>query len=118
MTNPYAAGAAGRCPACGEGQLFEGFLKLSPSCEACGLDLGKADSGDGPAVFIILIAGFVIAFAAVFCQIAFNPPIWLQLIIWPPLIVIVSLALLRPAKGLMVAAQYANRASEARRDDR
>lgn len=117
MTNPYAAGAAGRCPNCGEGHLFEGFLKVAPSCEACGFDLKAADSGDGPAVFVILIGGFVVAFGAVFTQIAFNPPIWLQLIVWLPLTVVVCGGLLRPFKGLMIAAQFANKAREAGRGD-
>jgi uncharacterized protein (DUF983 family) len=117
MTNPYLAGAAGRCPRCGEGFLFEGYLKLAPACEACGASFGAADSGDGPAVFIILIAGFVLAFGALFHMIAFNPPIWVLLVVWMPLTVIVCTALLRPMKGLMVAAQFANKASEAGRDD-
>lgn len=117
MTNPYAAGAAGRCPNCGEGHLFEGFLKVAPTCEACGFDLKAADSGDGPAVFVILIGGFLVAFGAVFTQIAFNPPIWLQLIVWLPLTVIVCGGLLRPFKGLMIAAQFANKARETGRHD-
>lgn len=117
MTNPYAAGAAGRCPNCGEGHLFEGFLKVAPVCEACGFDLKAADSGDGPAVFVILIGGFLVAFGAVFTQIAFNPPVWLQLIVWLPLTVIVCGGLLRPFKGLMIAAQFANKARETGRSD-
>lgn len=117
MANPYAAGAAGRCPNCGEGHLFEGFLKVAPTCEACGFDLKAADSGDGPAVFVILIGGFLVAFGAVFTQIAFNPPAWLQLIVWLPLTVVVCGGLLRPFKGLMIAAQFANRAREAGRGD-
>ena len=115
--NPLLAGLTGRCPNCGEGPLFEGFLKVSPTCEACGFDLAKADSGDGPAVFIILIAGFVVAFAALFTEIAFHPPVWVHLVVWLPLTVILCLALLRPMKGLMLAAQFANKASEARRDE-
>ena len=59
--NPIAAGLAGRCPNCGEGPLFDGFLKSRPRCEACGFDLAAADSGDGPAVFVILIAGVIVA---------------------------------------------------------
>lgn len=117
MTNPYAAGAAGRCPNCGEGHLFEGFLKVAPTCEACGFDLKAADSGDGPAVFVILIGGFLVAFGAVFTQIAFNPPVWLQLIVWLPLTIIVCGGLLRPFKGLLIAAQFANKAREAGRHD-
>jgi uncharacterized protein (DUF983 family) len=114
--NPYLAGAASRCPNCGEGALFDGFIKVARRCEACGLDLAAADSGDGPAVFIILLAGFPISFAALFTEIAVHPPLWVHLVIWLPLTLIVCLALLRPMKGLMIAAQFANKASEARRD--
>ncbi len=114
--NPYAAGLTGRCPNCGGGGLFEGFLRVSPVCGACGFDLAKADSGDGPAVFITLIAGFAVSFAALFTEIAFRPPVWVHLVLWLPLAAGLSLGLLRPLKGLMIAAQFANRASEARRD--
>jgi len=114
--NPLLAGAAGRCPNCGEGHLFDGFLKVAPRCEACGYDLAKADSGDGPAVFVILIAGFIVAFAALFTEVAVHPPVWVHLLLWLPATVVVCLVLLRPMKGLMLAAQFANRASEARHD--
>jgi uncharacterized protein (DUF983 family) len=115
--NPLLAGLAGRCPNCGEGHLFEGFLKVSPSCEACGFDLAKADSGDGPAVFVILIAGFIVAFSALLVEIAYRPPIWLHLVLWIPATLIISLALLRPLKGVMLGSQFMNKASEARRDE-
>ena len=114
--NPLLAGAAGRCPNCGEGHLFEGFLKVAPRCEACGYDLAKADSGDGPAVFVILIAGFLVAFAALYMEFTVHPPIWVHLVLWLPLTVVVCLGLLRPMKGLMLAAQFMNKASEARHD--
>ncbi|MCG9917005.1 MAG: DUF983 domain-containing protein [Phenylobacterium sp.] len=112
-----AHGVMGRCPNCGQGPLFVGFLKVAPACSACGQDLARADSGDGPAVFVILIAGFLVAFAALYVELAFRPPIWLHLALWMPLTVVVSLGLLRPLKGLMLAAQFANRAAEARSDD-
>jgi uncharacterized protein (DUF983 family) len=115
--NPLLSGLAGRCPNCGEGHLFEGFLKVSPSCEACGFDLRAADSGDGPAVFVILIGGFLVAFAALFTEVAVHPPVWVHLLLWLPITVIVCLALLRPFKGAMLAAQFMNKASEARRDE-
>ncbi|HEX5379035.1 MAG TPA: DUF983 domain-containing protein [Phenylobacterium sp.] len=115
--NPLLSGLTGHCPNCGEGPLFEGFLKVSPKCEACGYDLAKADSGDGPAVFVIMIAGFLVAFAALFTEVAYHPPVWVHLIVWLPMTVVVCLALLRPMKGLMLAAQFANKASEARHED-
>lgn len=114
--NPLLAGIAGRCPNCGEGRLFAGFLTVAPRCEACGFDLAKADSGDGPAVFVILIAGFIVAFAALFTEVALSPPVWVHLILWLPGALILVLALLRPMKGAMLAAQFMNKASEARHD--
>jgi len=90
---------------------------VAPRCEACGFDLKSADTGDGPAVFVILIGGFLVAFGAVFTEIAFSPPIWLQLLIWLPLTGIVCAALLRPFKGLLIAAQFANKARQAERHD-
>lgn len=114
--HPLLAGAAGRCPNCGEGRLFDGFLKVAPRCEACGYDLAKADSGDGPAVFVILIGGFLAAFGALFTEVALNPPVWVLLVIWMPATLVICLALLRPFKGMMLAAQFMNQASEARHD--
>lgn len=114
--NALVAGALGRCPNCGEGRLFEGFLKVAPRCEACGYDLAKADSGDGPAVFVIMVAGFLVAFAALFTEFTVHPPIWVHLMLWLPLTLIVCVGLLRPFKGAMLAAQFMNKASEARND--
>ena len=114
--HPLAAGLLGRCPNCGEGHLFEGFLQVSPRCEACGFDLAKADSGDGPAVFVIMVAGFLMAFGALFPEVAFSPPVWVHLVVWLPATLVICLVLLRPFKGAMLAAQFMNKASEARRD--
>ena len=107
------AGLACRCPNCGEGPLFDGFLKVADRCEACGFDLKRADSGDGPAVFVILIGGFLVCFAALFTEVAFHPPIWLHLVLWLPLSAIVCLGLLRPFKGVLIALQFHHRARQA-----
>ena len=115
--NPLLAGLAGRCPNCGEGALFRGFLTVAERCDACGYDLARADSGDGPAVFVILIGGFIVAFAALFTEIAYRPPIWVRMVVFLPLTVVVCGGLLRPMKGILLAAQFANRAAEARHDD-
>ena len=114
---PFLAGASGRCPNCGEGALFAGFLRVAPRCDRCGFDFSKVDSGDGPAVFVIFIAGFIAAFGVLFTEIAWRPPIWVHLVVWLPLAAGLCLALLRPMKGLMIAAQFANKASEHRRDE-
>ncbi len=111
--NPFLAGFAGRCPNCGKGALFEGFLTVAPRCNACDFDLKAADSGDGPAVFIILIVGFIACFGMLFTEIAYRPPIWVELVTWPLVALVLCVALLRPAKGLLIALQFYNHASEA-----
>jgi uncharacterized protein (DUF983 family) len=115
--NPVLVGLACRCPQCGEGSLFESFLKVSEQCEACGLDLRKSDSGDGPAVFVILIVGFIVAFAMLFTEFKLHPPVWVHLVVWMPLTGILCLGLMRPFKGVMIALQFHNHASQARNDD-
>ncbi len=112
--SPYATGLRGACPRCGQGRLFIGFLTVNRSCPVCGLDLEFADSGDGPAVFVIMLAGFVIVALALWVEIAFQPAIWVHLAIFLPLTVLVCAAMLRPLKGVMIALQYHNRAAEGR----
>lgn len=112
--SPHGAGLAGRCPRCGQGKLFAGFLAVKPRCEACGLDYAFADSGDGPAFFIMSIVGIVVVALALWVEFAYEPPIWLHLVLWFSLAVILSLALVRPAKGLMIALQYHHRAEQGR----
>jgi uncharacterized protein (DUF983 family) len=114
---PIARGLAGRCPGCGKGKLFQGFLTLRPRCEACGLDYSFIDSGDGPAVFVIFIAGFLVVFAALFVEFNYQPPFWVHALLWIPLILITTLLPLRPMKGLMIALQYHHKAAEGRLGD-
>jgi uncharacterized protein (DUF983 family) len=98
--------------------LFTNFLSLRPRCEACGLDYEFADAGDGPAVFIILIAGFIVAGAALITEAVFAPPLWAHALLWGPLAVLVCVGPLRPLKGLMIALQYRFEASEGRVEPR
>jgi len=114
--SPLTTGLRGRCPRCGEGRLFDGFLGLPERCETCGLDYAFIDSADGPAVFVIFIVGALVVGAAFFVEFSYQPPYWLHLLLWIPLILILSLALLRPLKGLMIAQQYHHKAQEGRLD--
>lgn len=114
--NPVSAGLSGKCPRCGQGRLFDGFLSVKRSCTACGLDYSFADSGDGPAVFVIMIVGFVIVGLVLFVELSFQPPIWLHLVLWLPLTVILAASVLRPLKGLMIALQFRHKAEEGRLD--
>jgi len=108
---PIGRGLLGRCPRCGEGKMFNGFLTLRPACDKCGLDYGFADAGDGPAVFVILIGGALVVMAALFTEVAYQPPYWLHVALWLPLVLIVTLLPLRMIKGLLIALQYHHKAA-------
>ena len=112
--SPFSTGLAGRCPRCGEGRLFKSFVEVAPACEHCGLDLKFADSGDGPAVFVMLFAGFLIVGTALFVEVRYEPPMWVHAMIFLPLTLIVCIGMLRPLKGVLIALQYRNKAEQGR----
>ena len=109
--SPLVAGAMCRCPRCGKGKLFDGFLSLPPQCDVCGLDLSFADAGDGPAIFVIMIAGAIVVGAALLTEVKYQPPYWVHAVLWIPLILIVTLWPLRGLKSLLIALQYHHKAS-------
>ena len=115
--SPVALALAAACPHCGEGRLFDGFLTLRPRCAACGLDYDFADAGDGPAVFVMMLIGFIVVGAALIFELRAHPPLWLHLVIWIPLATVLALLALRPLKALMITLQYRNAAAEGRRED-
>lgn len=104
-----AKALACHCPRCGQGKLFEGFITLVPACASCGLILAKNDNGDGPAVFLIFILGFVLVPLALVVAMHVNWPLWLHGFIWGVVILGATLGMLRPAKSLTVLLQYRNR---------
>lgn len=114
--NPFLAGLRCKCPRCGQGSIFAGFLTIRPECPVCSLDLTKADPGDGPVVFILLIVGSIGCFGLLFTELTFHPPAWLELAFWLPMMVVLSLAALRPFKATMIALQLRNEASQARNE--
>jgi len=118
LSGAIRAGLSCACPRCGRGKLFRGFLTLRPGCETCGLNYGFADAGDGPAIFIMLGAGFIVVFAALIIEVLYQPPFWVHAALWLPLILIVTLGPLRPVKALLISLQYFHKAAEARLDGR
>jgi uncharacterized protein (DUF983 family) len=112
--SPLVAGLACRCPHCGRGKLFRGFLGLRDRCETCGLDYGFIDAGDGPAVFVILFAGFLVVACALIVEVAYQPPFWVHAALWLPLVLLTTLGPLRLMKGLLIALQYHHNAAEGR----
>ncbi|HAH65785.1 MAG TPA: hypothetical protein DCL72_10005 [Rhizobiales bacterium] len=106
------AGMAGSCPSCHRGKLFDGYLALAPRCNVCGLDYGFAEAGDGPAVFVILVTGFIVVGLALIVEILYAPPYWLHALLWGPLAILLPLVLLRSFKGVLIALQFRHKAEE------
>ncbi len=105
-------GLACRCPRCGKGPLFKGYLSLRPSCPVCGLDYGFADPADGPAFFVMSGAGLIgMVFMMVF-EFTIHPPVWVHAIVTLPLLVALCLGSLRPFKSWLIAEQYVHKAAE------
>ena len=124
MTEPAAShptllqtalrGIACRCPRCGQGKLFAGFLTLRPACESCGLDYAFIDTGDGPAIFVIMLAGAVVVTCALIVEVKYQPPFWVHAALWLPLILVTTLLPLRSMKSLLIALQFHHKAAEGR----
>lgn len=112
--SPLLTGLKGTCPRCGEGKLFHNFLTLNPRCTHCGLDFTFIDAGDGPAVFVTLIGGFIVLGLALWTELTYEPPIWVHIVLFFPLTVLICGGLLRPLKGWLIAMQYKHKAEQGR----
>ena len=112
LGSTLAAGILGRCPACHRGKLYRGYLTVAPKCDNCGLGYAFADSGDGPAVFVILVTGFVVTGLALITEILYAPPYWLHALLWGSLAILLPLLLLRSFKGALIALQFKHKAEE------
>jgi uncharacterized protein (DUF983 family) len=111
-----STGLKGKCPRCGRGNLFDGFLTVAKGCTSCGLDYGFADAGDGAAWFVMLFTcifgvGSILGF-----EIAYSPPWWVHVLVAIPVLIIVPTLMLRPMKGVLLVQQWKMNASEGRID--
>lgn len=111
---PYKTGVFGKCPRCGQGHLFTGFLTLKPECEICGLDFTFADPADGPAFFVICFGCVPSVVLALWIEAAFTAPYWVHLFTSLPFLLLTCVPPLRPLKGWLVASQYFYKAGEGR----
>lgn len=111
-------GLACKCPRCGNGKLFAGFLTLRQRCEICGLDYAFIDTGDGPAIFIIMFAGAIVVACALIVEVKYSPPFWLHAVLWLPLILATTLLPLRSMKALLIALQFHHKAAPGRVEPR
>ena len=109
--SPFLAGLRCRCPRCGAAPLYDGLLTVRERCGSCGLDLRAQDSGDGPAVFVILVLGFVVVGLAFLVEVKFSPPLWVHAVLWPGVILAGAIVLLRVFKATLIALQFRHRAA-------
>jgi uncharacterized protein (DUF983 family) len=112
--SPFKAGLTCSCPRCGGGKLFAGYLTLAPRCETCGLDYAFADSGDGPAVFVILFGGLIAMIAVLVVELVWRPSYWVHAAVGIPVVLAATLLPLRFIKSLLIALQFHHKAAEAR----
>ena len=94
------------CPRCGRGALFDRLLVLKDRCLVCGLDLAEMDVGDAMAVPLIIVVGAFAVGAAFWVEFRFNPPLWVHAVLWPVVVIPLTVLLMRPAKAFLVAQQY------------
>lgn len=113
---PVRAGLTCSCPRCGKGKLFAGYLTLAPRCDVCGLDYSFADSGDGPAVFVILLGGLAAVLAVLVVELVWRPSYWVHAAVGIPAVLLATLVPLRFLKSLLIALQFHHKAAEARTD--
>jgi uncharacterized protein (DUF983 family) len=112
--NPLITGLRCRCPRCGQGRLFAGFLRLAKACDRCGLDYGFADPADGPAFFVMTGVGIVVIAVFTWVEVSYEPPLWVHLVTVFPALIIGCLGCLRPVKAWLVASQYVHKAEQSR----
>jgi uncharacterized protein (DUF983 family) len=112
--SPAGAGLRGKCPRCGEGPLFRNGLMLRERCTTCDLDYGFIDTGDGPAVFAILLLGAIVLGAALYAEFKYNVSVLFHIIAWGLITPLLAFAFLRWLKGLLIGLQFQNKAEEGR----
>jgi uncharacterized protein (DUF983 family) len=95
-----------KCPNCGRGHLFGRFLKVADHCEVCSEDFTPQRADDFPAYLVILIVGHVLVPLVLWVEVAYAPSLATHLAMWIPLTLMMTLGLLQPVKGTIVALQW------------
>jgi uncharacterized protein (DUF983 family) len=102
LADAIGRGLRGRCPACGKGKIFRGYLKVVEACEVCAAPLGLARADDAPPYFTILVVGHIVIPLLFVVDRSTQLPVWTMSAIFLPLTLALTLALIRPIKGATV----------------
>ena len=97
-----------RCPCCGSGAIFKGYTAVNAYCATCGLALHHQRADDAPPYFTVIIVGHLVVPLTLVAEQLYAPPTWLQLALWLPLTLVMSLSLLPRIKGALIGLQWAN----------
>ena len=103
------AGMTDHCPSCGQARLFARGLRTVSHCPSCGQDWSAQRADDFPAYLVILVLGHVLVPLMVMANGWWDWPLGLQMALWPALAGGLAVALIRPAKGAVIGAQWALR---------
>lgn len=109
---PVKRGLGGKCPRCGEGRLFKGYLKVADACGHCGMSFRGHDTGDGLVVPILLVIGGIVVACALWLEVVHEPPVWVHLLLWIPIGTALVLGVMPPLKGMSIGLQYKYRSTE------
>lgn len=116
--DPVRAALKGHCPRCGKGKLYRNLLEFTDHCPACGLDIAGFNVGDGPAAFLIFLLGFLVVGLAMWLEFGVHPPWWVHALLWPPILVVLTVWGLRVGKAILLALEFRNEAAEGRLSDK
>ena len=106
------AALGGRCPRCGARAIFKGVITVNFRCRECGLDLTKNDIGDGPALAVVAVLTLLLSGIAIWVELAYEPDYWLHVLLWPSLLIGLSILIIRPLKAGLIAIGYAYHAGK------
>ncbi|MGQ3354023.1 MAG: DUF983 domain-containing protein [Phreatobacter sp.] len=112
--SPLSTGVRGRCPRCGQGHLFSGFLTIAPRCEVCGLDFSYVDTADGPAFFVMMFGCVPVVILAIMLEVRYQASLTTHLLLTLPFGLATCILPLRPLKGWLAASQFTFKAREGR----
>ena len=114
--SPLTTGITGKCPRCGRGKLFAGYLTVAECCSSCGLSFEFADAGDGATWFVMLFTCVFGVGSILGVEVAYSPPFWVHILIAIPVLIIMPIVLLRPAKGFLICQQWVTNAHEGQQE--
>jgi len=109
LRSALSRGVKGRCPSCGDARLFGRFLKPVPHCPACGQDWSVQTADDLPAYLVVLLVGHLLAPFIVALNLRYDISTGVQMALWPSLALVMSMLMIQPVKGAVIALQWARR---------